>query len=90
MFVVFVGVGSVPVWDPGASARLRYRDHVNCPTWTLYDLRMASHESGCGCDQCRRVSDYIQRLVDEAPPLTPDQRTKLAELLAPVRRTATE
>ena len=35
-----------------------------------------------------RTTAYIRKLVDEAPPLTPDQRAKLAELLAPVRRTA--
>ena len=35
-----------------------------------------------------KATEYIRRLVDEAPPLTADQRAKLAELLAPVRRTA--
>jgi hypothetical protein len=28
---------------------------------------------------------YIEKLVDAAPPLTAEQRTKLAELLKPVR-----
>ena len=36
-----------------------------------------------------KATDYIQRLLDAAPPLTQQQRAKLAELLAPVRRTAT-
>ena len=31
------------------------------------------------------VSDFIRRLVDQAPDFTEDQRAKLAELLAPVR-----
>lgn len=30
--------------------------------------------------------NYVQRLLAEAPPLTAEQRTRLAELLAPVRR----
>jgi len=33
-----------------------------------------------------RISDYIQRTLDEAPPLTQEQRAALAELLQPVRR----
>ena len=33
-----------------------------------------------------RTSAYIRKLVDEAPPLSADQRAKLAELLAPFRR----
>jgi len=35
-----------------------------------------------------QTTEYIRKLVDEAPPLSADQRAKLAELLAPVRRTA--
>lgn len=35
-----------------------------------------------------RTTEYIRKLVDGAPPLSEDQRAKLAELLAPVRRTA--
>lgn len=35
-----------------------------------------------------RAAEYIKKLVDDAPPLTADQRARLAELLAPVRRTA--
>ncbi len=35
-----------------------------------------------------RAQAYIEKLLAEAPPLTADQRAKLAELLAPVRRTA--
>jgi hypothetical protein len=33
-----------------------------------------------------KATDYIRRLVDEAPEFTADQRARLAELLAPVRR----
>ena len=29
-------------------------------------------------------SDYIKRVVDAAPPLTPEQRARLRELLRPV------
>jgi hypothetical protein len=40
--------------------------------------------------KAERISDYLQAQIDAAPPLTQEQRAKLAELLAPVRRTATE
>lgn len=33
-----------------------------------------------------KAADYIRRLLDAAPPLREEQRAKLAELLAPVRR----
>ncbi|MDO0974025.1 hypothetical protein [Mycolicibacterium frederiksbergense] len=33
-----------------------------------------------------KIADYIRRVVDAAPPLTDEQRTRLAELLRPVRR----
>lgn len=33
--------------------------------------------------KAERLSDYIQRVVDDAPPLTNEQRTHLAALLAP-------
>lgn len=32
-----------------------------------------------------KASIYIERILAEAPPLTPEQRTRLAELLKPVR-----
>lgn len=32
-----------------------------------------------------RAEDYIRKLVDEAPPLTAEQRARLATLLAPDR-----
>jgi hypothetical protein len=35
--------------------------------------------------QQERIDAYVERVVAEAPPLTEDQRTKLAELLRPVR-----
>lgn len=31
-----------------------------------------------------RVEDYIARVVSEAPPLTPEQRDRIASLLRPV------
>lgn len=33
-----------------------------------------------------RASDYIRKLVDSSPPLTSEQRIRLAELLKPVQR----
>lgn len=35
-----------------------------------------------------RAEEYVGKLLAEAPPLTDEQRTRLAELLKPVRRTA--
>jgi hypothetical protein len=32
-----------------------------------------------------KTAEYIRRIVDAAPPLTAEQRTRLAELLRPVR-----
>jgi hypothetical protein len=33
------------------------------------------------------IADYIDRMLQKAPPLTDAQRDRLAELLRPVRRT---
>jgi hypothetical protein len=33
-----------------------------------------------------KLADYIERVLAAAPPLTPQQLTRLAELLRPVRR----
>ena len=33
-----------------------------------------------------KIAAYVERVLDEAPPLTDDQRTRLAELLRPVHR----
>ncbi len=33
-----------------------------------------------------KIADYVEKVLAEAPPLTPDQRARLAGLLAPVRR----
>jgi hypothetical protein len=33
----------------------------------------------------QRITDYIEKVLGEAPPLTDEQRTKLAELLKPAR-----
>jgi hypothetical protein len=35
-----------------------------------------------------KITDYIERILADAPPLTDEQRTALAELLKPVRRKA--
>jgi hypothetical protein len=34
------------------------------------------------------ISDYVERVLASAPPLSEEQRTRLAELLKPVRRAA--
>jgi hypothetical protein len=36
------------------------------------------------------VDDYVDRMVAAAPPLTDQQRNRLAELLRPVRRTGAQ
>ncbi|TFD53217.1 hypothetical protein E3T46_04595 [Cryobacterium sp. Hh11] len=35
-----------------------------------------------------RLADYITKVVSKAPPLTPEQRDRLASLLRPVGRAA--
>ena len=37
-----------------------------------------------------KIEDYVRRTVDAAPPLTDDQRHKLAQLLAAASRTPSE
>lgn len=32
-----------------------------------------------------KLEDYVKRVLEEAPPLTDEQRTRLADLLRPVR-----
>ena len=32
-----------------------------------------------------KISDYLEKVLNTAPPLTDEQRTRLAELLRPVR-----
>lgn len=32
-----------------------------------------------------KINDYIEKVLETAPPLTAEQRTKLAELLRPAR-----
>ena len=36
--------------------------------------------------EASKLADHIERVLAEAPPLTDEQRSKLAELLRPVRR----
>jgi hypothetical protein len=36
-----------------------------------------------------KIADYIERVLAEAPPLTDEQRAKLAELLRPAREAVT-
>jgi hypothetical protein len=35
-----------------------------------------------------KIADYVEKILAEAPPLTHEQRTRLAELLRPVRVSA--
>jgi hypothetical protein len=37
-----------------------------------------------------KIADYIERALAEAPPLTDEQRSKLAELLKPAREAITQ
>jgi hypothetical protein len=36
--------------------------------------------------RAKRLAEHIERVISEAPPLSDEQRTRLAELLRPVRR----
>lgn len=64
-------------------------------SWTTERARVASLSRSRTADdpdlvdarirlKAARVEDYIARVVDGAPPLTPEQRDKLAALLRPV------
>ena len=35
-----------------------------------------------------KITDYVEKVLAQAPPLSDEQRTRLAELLRPVRRSA--
>ena len=37
-----------------------------------------------------KIAEYIQKIVDAAPPLTPEQRDRLALLLRPLKESAVE
>lgn len=43
------------------------------------------YDQGCDCKDCRRVAAHIERLLAQSPPLTEEQRVKLAVLLEPLR-----
>ncbi len=70
-----IRAGLIPSYKVGGAVRIRRED--------VEKIRQASRRPEA------TVTDFIRRLVDEAPEFTADQRVKLAELLAPVRRTAT-
>lgn len=64
-------------------------------SWTTERARVASLSRSRTSDdpelvaarlrlKAARVEEYIARVVDEAPPLSPEQRDKLAALLRPV------
>ncbi|HME79873.1 MAG TPA: hypothetical protein VKI00_30695 [Mycobacterium sp.] len=38
-----------------------------------------------GCAAYKKLEDHIKRVLAQAPPVTSEQRAKLAELLRPVR-----
>lgn len=61
-------------------------------SWTAERARVASLSRSRPADdpdlinarrnlRCERLAAYIERVVDEAPPLTDDQRSRLAGLL---------
>jgi hypothetical protein len=51
------------------------------------DPRYAEHRRAL---DAALLADHIRKVVDRAPPLTAEQRTKLAELLKPVRKKLAE
>jgi hypothetical protein len=65
-----------------ASATARARLHADDPTV------VAEVEDRRRTYRYLSAEDYIRRLVDEAPPLTPDQRDRLAVLLRPSGRSS--
>lgn len=52
--------------------------HHSDDTAKIEDARRALAEA--------KITDYVERVVAEAPPLTEEQRVRLAELLRPVRQ----
>jgi hypothetical protein len=63
-------------------------------TWTTHRARVASLTRSRTPDDpdliaarrnlaAARLEDYVQRVVDAAPPLTPEQRDRIAAILAP-------
>lgn len=66
---------------------------MSSSTWTHHRARVANAERRGDTEaadaarldlKAARAADYIAKLVDDAPPLTDEQRTRLASLLAPV------
>ena len=68
-----IRAGLIPSYKVGGAVRIRRED--------VEQIRQPRTRDAS-------VTDFIRRLVDQAPEFTPDQRAKLAELLAPVRRSA--
>jgi hypothetical protein len=68
---------------------------LSTTAWTSERARVASLTRSRSADdpdlitarqrlKAARVEDYITRVVAEAPPLTPEQRDRIASLLRPV------
>jgi hypothetical protein len=66
-------------------------------TWTKARSQLANATKSHGANspeaqQARqhlkalRLEEHVRRVIAQAPPLTDEQRTRLAELLAPIRR----
>ncbi len=66
-----IRAGLIPSYKVGGAVRIRRED--------VEKIRQPRQQEAT-------VTDFIRRLVDQAPEFTEDQRARLAELLAPVRR----
>ena len=74
------------------------RPAPNTDSWTHHRARIAAlKQAGCRANDPElldaqrrlretRLRDHIDRILSDAPPLTDEQRARLAELLRPVRR----
>jgi len=59
--------------------------------WRIRPEDVDAYLDGCGpMTPADKIADYITRQLAEAPPLTPEQRARLAGLLRPVRRRPTK
>jgi excisionase family DNA binding protein len=59
--------------------------------WRVRPEAVDAFLNGCGPNTpADTIADYIKGELADAPPLTPEQRTRLAELLRPVRRRPTK
>lgn len=71
--------------DIGDKGRLQFVKGNECVVIVIPEGHepVASYAALAGLDGACGLADYVRRTVDQAPPLTPEQRDRLALLLRP-------